>query len=159
MRTMDVARLAAAVAASVSVTAAPAYAGGQSTRTASPLVQCTSQIGKLEFQPPAAGSPRFLTFAAAVSVNCASSAASFSLRLFSENGCRLRSGTSAMPYVIFSDMAARTPLLDCGPNPIYYTGKGSQTFMIYGRTGLAASSSGVPVYPVGKLSTTSVSRS
>jgi spore coat protein U-like protein len=152
MCTTDVTWLRAVVATLLLTASATAVAVAAPPVTrvepASPA-QCSARIGKLEFQQPIESSGRFSTFSAMVSVSCASST-SYRLSLASANGCRLRAGTQFVSYALFLDPTGTKPLLDCGPTKLEYTGNGSESIMIYGRTSATRSLSGDAMYAVGK---------
>jgi len=134
LRTVDVVRAGIVAGIFFAVAAAPVCASGQ-LAAAAPLVPCSSQVGTFRFTMPAASQP-FATFAAAISVSCAP-ATSFKVRFHSGNNCRMSAGGDMVAYALFADAAATKPLLDCAPGgDVELAGRGSQTFMVYGRTGL-----------------------
>ena len=134
MRTVDVVRAAGVAGILAAVAAAPVCASEQHA-AAAPVLPCSSQVGTFRFTTPPASQP-FATFAAAISVSCAPTT-SFRVQFHSGNNCRMSAGGSTVAYALFADPAATKPLLDCGPGAnVELTGRGSQTFIVYGRTGL-----------------------
>lgn len=129
MRSALIALNAAAVLSLIS--SLPASAGQPRSVISSSVVPCSARPGKFSFG--ALGLSRFGSFTTMISVSCPPDL-SYRLVLHSANGCRLASGASTLAYALFLDAAYSKAAMDCGPTVLELAGKGSMTFMFYGRT-------------------------
>ena len=135
MRTVDVVAKSSIAAALIVASAAPAYAGEQRAGAGAASIPCSARVGSFHFAKAGPSDP-FATFAAAISVSCSGSPA-FRVRLHSGNNCRLVAANGSIAYALYADPNQTKPLLDCGADAATdLTGRGSQVFMIYGRTAL-----------------------
>jgi spore coat protein U-like protein len=114
-----------------------------------PSSPCSVHVGKLEFMSPQAVPGRFSTLYSTIAVTCAPTT-SFTLRLVSANGCKLRRGDETLRYALFLDQAGENALLNCGPSKLTYSGTGSAILQLYGRTSTLPGYSATSAYRVGR---------
>ena len=95
---------------------------------------CSAQAGRFEFGDAMPGQ-KIATFSSMITVSCPPHK-EFRIRLRSLNNCRMLLGSEHIRYELFSDPSHTKSLLDCGADESEqeYDGRGSETFMIYGRT-------------------------
>ena len=95
---------------------------------------CSTQVGMFAFGPAMPGQ-KSASFSAMITVSCPPNK-EFRLKLHSMNQCRLVLGDEHVPYALFSDASHRKSLLDCGAEETEHDGRGNETFMVYGQTGV-----------------------